>query len=366
MHGMLPKRGVLVGGLQAVSEVDSVVDSTVNIVVVGAKTTGDAVKQGIDVAGKGLSYLEQALSKVSPVVEGAKNVVAPIVGDVVEKSKPIASSLLEQANRSVSSAGPQVEKLLQDAGVSGQVIRGAENGLGNVIQVSRPIVSSAIEFVTTTPPILLAEYGAAGTLVYLLAPKFFAFGISAVRGYSGEVSPAASLDKLCSDSSSFILDVRTAREKESAGIPNVRERKQYIEIEFASIEDGRLRKVLKDVSALESTITALQIAAIKKLSKKSVLYIMDKGDNRSKAVAKRLAAKGFKNVFVMKGGFSAWQRERLPTQLAASVSKVEVVSPGAVLFGSTKRSTSDGSSRAIAPPTQRRGLPSSTEAGRAK
>jgi 3-mercaptopyruvate sulfurtransferase SseA len=86
------------------------------------------------------------------------------------------------------------------------------------------------------------------------------------------------------------------------------------------------------------------------------------------AVAKRLAAKGFKNVYVMKGGFSAWQKERLPTQLAASVSKVEVVSPGAVLFGSTKRSTSDGSSssRAIASPTQRRALPSSTEAGRAK
>lgn len=85
------------------------------------------------------------------------------------------------------------------------------------------------------------------------------------------------------------------------------------------------------------------------------------------AVAKRLAAKGFKRVYVMKGGFSAWQKERLPTQLAASVSKVEVVSPGAVLFGSTKRSTSDGSSsRAIASPPQRRALPSSTEAGRAK
>jgi len=282
VHGTMPKRGMLVGGLQAAS-VDSVVDSTVDVVVVGAKTTGDAVKQGIDVAGQGLSYLEQALSKVSPAVEGAKKVVGPIVGDVVEKSKPIASSLLEQASKSVSGAGPQVEKLLQDAGVSGQVIRGAENGIGAAIQVSRPIVSSAIEFVTTTPPILLAEYGAAGALVYLLAPATVGFGINVARGYSGEVSPAAALDRLGSDSSSFILDIRTDREKESSGIPNVREKKQYIEIAFASIEDSRLKKVLKDVSALEATMTALQIAAIKKLSKKSVLYIMDKGDSRGKA-----------------------------------------------------------------------------------
>lgn len=282
-QGVLPKRGA---SLHAVSgEVDSVVDSTVDIVVVGAKTTGDAVKQGIDVAGQGLSYVEQALSKVSPAVEGAKKVLGPIVGDVVEKSKPIASSLLEQANKSVSSAGPQVEKLLQDVGVSGEVIRGAENGIGKAIQVSKPVASSVVEFVTTTPPLLLAEYSAAGALVYLLAPSILSFGISVARGYAGEVSPAAALDKLASDSSSFILDIRTRREKESSGVPNVREKKQYIEIEFASIEDGKLRKVLKDVPALESTITSLQIAAIKKLSKKSVLYIMDKGDNRGKAGA---------------------------------------------------------------------------------
>lgn len=45
--------------------------------------------------------------------------------------------------------------------------------------------------------------------------------VSHGRGYAGELAPAAALDLLVNDSSAVLVDVRTPKEKEASGIPDL-------------------------------------------------------------------------------------------------------------------------------------------------
>jgi hypothetical protein len=51
-------------------------------------------------------------------------------------------------------------------------------------------------------------------------------------------------------------------------------------------------------------ITALQIAALKKIGRGSKILLLDRFGNSSKAVAKELSRRGFGRVFVVAGGCS--------------------------------------------------------------
>jgi len=339
---------------------EEVVDATVSGLVRGVETTADVVKQGLAAADKGASAAMDAYSKVAPVIEQAAKSVAPIVKDAVDSvGKPLASSLASQVSKGVSQAG----SLIEQAGVSPTVVKTTTSTVSTAVTTAKPFVSSAVEFVTTTPPLTLAEY-AAGTAVFVLAfPSVASLVIKGLRGYAGSVSPAIVLDKLSTSPGNVaVIDIRSVREKEASGLPDMRDKSRYIQLEFASLEDGRVRRELKNVGKLEVTMTALQIAALKKISKSTELYIMDKNGSISGSVAKQVAAKGFSKVYVVKGGFAAWQRERLPTRLATSVSNVEVVAPGAVLFGSTKKSLQSGSTKkALLPGSTKKLLPPASQ-----
>ena len=55
-------------------------------------------------------------------------------------------------------------------------------------------------------------------------------------------------------------------------------------------------------------VTALQIAALKRLSRGNRLLLLDRnGGGAAKAVARALAERGFGRVYVIKGGFQGWQ-----------------------------------------------------------
>ena len=80
-----------------------------------------------------------------------------------------------------------------------------------------------------------------------------------------------------------------------------------MELEYAAIEDRRVRNQLRNAGDLEVQVTALQVAALKRLSPGSKVLLMDRnGGGPARAVAKELAARGFGRVFVIKGGFNGW------------------------------------------------------------
>ena len=76
---------------------------------------------------------------------------------------------------------------------------------------------------------------------------------------------------------------------------------QSTEVEYAVTEDKKLRNQLRNVSAIESEITALQIAALKKVNKSTKIILLDKNGSTAKVVAKELTRKGYSNVYVIDG-----------------------------------------------------------------
>jgi len=355
---------------------EGVVDDVANGIANVAQSSAAQLKQALAAAEKASGVAADAYGKVSPAIEKATKAVSPIVNDAVEASKPLASSLATEVTKASSSAASSVVSgataALKDAGVSPTAIKSVESAATGAYSTAKPVVTSFLDFVTTTDPITLVEYSAAAAAFVLAFPSIASFVARALRGYAGATSPAIVLDRLSTGSSVALVDIRSQQSKEAEGIPDLRDKSKYIQLEAAVVDDGRVRRELKNIGSLEVTMTAMQVAALKKISKKTELYIMvgidldpdldrlslslwlslalrasfalqDKNGSLASAVAKEVAAKGFSRTFVVKGGFAGWKRERLPIRMAESVGRVEVVAPSAVLFGSTKKAIGEGS-----------------------
>mgnify|MGYP003587777874 CR=1 FL=1 len=72
-------------------------------------------------------------------------------------------------------------------------------------------------------------------------------------------------------------------------------------MEFAFTEDKKLRGQLRDASAIEAQITALQIGALKRIGRGTKVLLLDRFGNQAKAVAKELSRRGFGRVYIVAG-----------------------------------------------------------------
>lgn len=244
---------------------EGVIDNVSDGVVRGTQAAATALKQGLEVVEKGASIAADAYSKVSPAIDKAVKSVSPIVQDAIEGyGKPLASSIASQVSKGatqvISGAGPLVEQ----AGVSPSTVKEIQKTASTAITATKPVVSSALDFITTTPPVTLIEYAAAAAVFALASPTLASLLVKSLRGYAGVLSPAIILDKVSTGSQVALIDIRSVREKEGSGIPDLRDKSKYIELEFASVTDPSIRRELKNIGALEISITAMQIAALKK------------------------------------------------------------------------------------------------------
>ncbi|KAL4447383.1 hypothetical protein ABPG77_007416 [Micractinium sp. CCAP 211/92] len=341
--------------------VDTAVASVVDIV----KATGEVVKQGVSAAQTGAEYAKAAYEQVAPVVKSAVDVAAPVVEKgvktAVDVATPVVQTGLQQAKEALTASGvPAV-----DPSAVAPVVKSTEQA----VTTAKPFVEQAINFVTTTEPLLLGEYALGLVAAWYLAPPLLKLAAGAVRGYAGEVTPAAALTAVESDGSAVIVDIRSLREKEAGGAPDLPNASRLIDLEYAAIEDRKVRNQLRNAGELEVKVTALQIAALKRLTSGSTILLMDRsGSGTAKAVAKALAARGFGRVYIIKGGFQGWVASKLRVKAASVVSRVEVLPPGTFGTGSTRgagvRSPSPRptNGKVLAPTTvsSRRALPSST------
>ncbi len=68
---------------------------------------------------------------------------------------------------------------------------------------------------------------------------------------AGEVSPAAALDALSSSGGALLIDIRSAKEKETSGLPDLPSSGKLVELEFATVADRKLRGQLRNPGDLE-------------------------------------------------------------------------------------------------------------------
>ena len=71
----------------------------------------------------------------------------------------------------------------------------------------------------------------------------------------GDINPARAVDVVGSDGNATFIDIRSSREKEAVGVPDVPSsaKGRFVELEMASV-DRRLRGQLRNVDAVEAQV----------------------------------------------------------------------------------------------------------------
>ncbi|KAK9866513.1 hypothetical protein WJX84_008419 [Apatococcus fuscideae] len=332
------------------------VDKAVSTAVDAVKATGGFIKSGLGVASEGFTAAKQTYFQVEPVVEDAVNKAAPYVKTAAKTVGDVAGPVVKAITPTVQSGLSEAERFLNRSGVQPDVLvrKGnlAAEQAGDVINRTSPQISQSLGSLSSADPTTLGKYALGLAALYFLGPTFLRTLFGTFRGYKGDITPAAALDALANDGNTILVDVRTAREKESSGIPDLPNSGKLIELEFANVDNRSTRGQLRNVNAVERTMTVLQIAALKKVGKGTTVLLMDKNGGGAKAIAKELSGRGFRKVFVVNGGFQGWTGSKLQTRLSTSVSAIEVLSPGN-LFGTQRMANTQRNTQA-----GRRALPS--------
>ncbi|KAK6921090.1 AMP-dependent synthetase/ligase, partial [Dillenia turbinata] len=296
-----------------------------------------------------LTQVEKTIDEVSKVgsnffdlTRQVFGVVADFVKPEVDAALPILQQAAEQALKIASPAISEASKKAQDA-IQGSgldtepVVKDAK-----VIEEAKPIASSTVEIISSADAgTIVATAGALFVAYFLLPPIWSAISFS-LRGYQGDLTPAQTLD-LVSTKNYFIIDIRSEKDKNKAGIPRIPAgaKNKLIAILLEELP-SKLRGLVRNPKKIEAEIAALKISYLKKISKGSIIIILDSYLDSAKIVARYLTSLGFKNCWIVADGLG-WLQSQLGTD-SYNVSIAEVLSPSRVIpaavrrFGTTRSS----------------------------
>mmetsp|Transcript_10651 Transcript_10651/g.22902 ORF Transcript_10651/g.22902 Transcript_10651/m.22902 type:complete len:382 (-) Transcript_10651:495-1640(-) len=302
---------------------ESSVDSTIESLIGAVKATGEAVKTGLTAVEGGVKVLKEGYDVAAPVIQKGVETVAPIVQQATSATAEVVAPALKSLP-SLNDAG----KVLAETGVDVKAISSTTSTVAATASKAAttvvPFVSKVADVVSQSDPVTLVEAGLAGAVLLYLTPAILGAVGGSLRGFAGEVTAANALDMVASSGDSLLIDIRIQKEKEQSGVPDVPSSisGRLLEVEYAVTEDKKLRGSLRDPNGIEAQITALQIAALKRVSKGAKIILLDRYGPAARTVAKELARKGYSKVFTIQGGFDGrggWVQSKLQIKPAATV-----------------------------------------------
>ncbi|CAN6246249.1 unnamed protein product [Urochloa humidicola] len=309
----------------------------------------DTVDQAIGVGGKVAEQVTGVVKALGEAAKPALPVLKSATDEALKLAAPVVSGASKQATEALQGAGVDPAPVLTAAKTA------AEQGT-KVIDAAKPVASATVETIASLAPEELVVAAGAAFLAYLLVPPVWSLVSYTFRGYKGELTPAQALDMVTTQGY-VLIDVRTDKDKAKAGVPQLpsNAKNKLISVPLEELP-SKLKGMVRDAKKAEAEITALKISYLKRIGKGSNVIIMDSYNDISKTVARTLNSVGFKNCWVMDGGFSGrkgWVQSRLGTD-SFNLSVVEVVTPSRVIPAVAGRTgTTSSASRA----TSRKLLP---------
>jgi hypothetical protein len=198
------------------------VDTTVESLVGAVKSAGDFVKLGISAATDAVEVAKQGYEVASPYIEKGITLATPYVNQAIDLATPYVKSALP----SILAAEKQIE-----ASISSPELDTAVSTVISTGKTLTPYATKAIDNLSTYDSSTLSEIALGAVAFTYLAPAFAGVIADATRGYAGEVTSANVIDSLTGDS--ILIDIRTANEKESSGLPDLASNNKLVELEFA-------------------------------------------------------------------------------------------------------------------------------------
>lgn len=310
----------------------------------------ETVGQVGDAGSKAFSFSQQALKVVTDALKPAVDVAVPVLRSAGEEVLKFAAPVASDASKQVSEA-------LQSAGVDPNPVLSAATKVmqqtPKVIEGAKPIASAMMETVTHSDPSVVVIAAGGLFLSYLLIPSVWSAISFNFRGYKGDLSPAQALD-LISSQNYLMIDIRSEKDKNKAGIPRLPSaaKNKMISVPLEELP-AKLKGLVRNAKKVEAEIAALKISYLKKVNKGSNIVILDSYSDVAKIVAKALTGFGFSKCWIVSDGFSGgrgWAQSRLGTD-SYNVSFAEVLSPSRIIAGrfGTSSSTALQSSRKLLP-----------------
>ncbi|TVU28339.1 hypothetical protein EJB05_19854 [Eragrostis curvula] len=328
----------------------------------------DTVDTVIDVGGKVAEQFAGVLKALGEAAKPALPVLKSASDEAIKLAAPVVSGASKQATEALQGAGVDPAPVVSAAKTA------AEQGT-KVIDAAKPIASATVETITSLAPGDYVVAAGAAFLAYILLPPVWSLVSANLRGYKGDLTPAQALDKVTTQDY-VLIDVRSDKDKAKAGVPQLpsNAKNKLISVPLEDLP-SKLKNMVRSAKKAEAEITALKISYLKRIGKGSNVIIMDSSVQRtisflnssalryndnSKIVARTLSSVGFKNCWVMSGGFSGrkgWAQSRLGTD-SYNLSVVEVVTPSRVIPAAVGRiGTTSSTSRT----TARKLLPGSVD-----
>ncbi|XP_065872781.1 calcium sensing receptor, chloroplastic [Euphorbia lathyris] len=290
----------------------------------------------------GSGFLDNA-QRVFGVVSDA---LKPGIDAAMPVMKQAGDEALKFASPALSEASKKAQEALQGSGFDTQpVVTAAKTAAdaaqqtSKVIEGVKPVASSTVDTILAADPVVIAGTGGAIFLAYLLLPPVWSLISFNFRGYKGELTPAQTLDLVCT-TNHVLIDIRSEKDKDKAGIPRLpsNAKNKLIAIPLEEIPN-KLRGLVRNVKKVEAEIAALKISYLKKVNKGSKIVIMDSYSDSAKLVARTLTNLGFKNCWIVADGFSGgrgWIQSRLGTD-SYNLSLAQVISPSRIIPAAARR-----------------------------
>ncbi|XP_062116886.1 calcium sensing receptor, chloroplastic [Humulus lupulus] len=279
--------------------------------------------------------LEVLINAAKPVIEVALPIAKQAGEQALKIASPFVSEVSKTAQEAIQSSGFDTQPVVTAA----KTIAGAAQQTSSVIEGVKPIASSTFETISSSDPLTIVGSAGALFLTYLLFPPVWSVISFNFRGYKGQLTPAQTLD-LISTKNYIMIDIRTEKEKDKAGIPRLpsNAKIQVIAIPLEELP-SKLRGLVRNVKKLQAEIAALKISYLKRVNKGSSIVILDSYLDSAKIVARTLTSLGFKNCWTVADGFSGsrgWLQSRLGID-SYNFSFAEVISPSRVIPASVRR-----------------------------
>ncbi|XP_024395376.1 calcium sensing receptor, chloroplastic [Physcomitrium patens] len=297
----------------------------------------EAASQASRTAGDTFDVMKNVYEQIVYALKPAVSAVTPYAkqsADYVYKTvSPIASDLEKQAEKALQSTGVDTKPVVDAA----KTAASAAGEVEKYIEGAQPSISSTLQNVLSSDPIVLAAGAGALLLVYLLTPPLLSSLSYAARGFKGEFTAFQALD-LLSKEDYYLIDVRSEKEKAKSGVPSLprNAKNKFLPVPVEELP-GKVRGQLRNARNVEAEIAALKISSLKRLNKGSRLIIIDSNGDISKTIARCLSGLGFSNTWVITDGFDGgrgWVQSRLGTESSGS-SFSEILSPSRIIPAGT-------------------------------
>uniref|UniRef100_A0A1J3HWU0 Calcium sensing receptor, chloroplastic n=1 Tax=Noccaea caerulescens TaxID=107243 RepID=A0A1J3HWU0_NOCCA len=304
----------------------------------------DQIVSSITEVEKTINQVQETGSSVFDATQRVFQLVGDALKPAFDTALPIAKQAGEEALKlaspAFSEASKKAQEAMQSSGIDAEPVYNAAKSVTDVAQQTtkafedaKPIASSTIDTISSADPSVIVVTAGTAFLAYLLLPPVWSLISFNFRGYKGDLTPAQTLDLLCTKNY-LLVDVRSEKEKDKAGIPRLPSsaKNRMIAIPLEELPN-KVKGIVRNSKRVEAEIAALKISYLKRVNKGSNIIIMDSYSDSAKIVAKTLKVLGYKNCWIVTDGFSGgrgWLQSRLGTD-SYNFSFAQVLSPSRII-----------------------------------